>query len=144
MWSGTIPGEINRPSGLPMPHTEKPTPEKYDAMIAATARRAQEDFRKSYRDPEGAAHRIKITKDESWIRQHGTDHVDMAILDYRELPSDWQFERKVAAQISLDAVLGAVEEGKPLDENFIETTAEVLHDQWLERNQARATDIQKG
>ena len=117
--------------------------EKYQSMLVAISRRAQEDFRRIYLDPQSGARRIKITKDEKWIEAHGTNEVDLASLDYQGLPADWQSERKIGAQIALDAVLDAVTKDESLDASFIEKTAELLHDKWLERNSTRATEIEK-
>lgn len=112
-------------------------------MIAAVADRAQKDFCRIYFNPTSGARRVKSTEDETWIKRHGTNQVDMATLNYRELPLDWQKERKIGAQIAIDAVLDAVRNGKALDEHFIETVTELLHDKWLERNSGRATEIER-
>ena len=107
------------------------------------ADRAQKDFQRIYLDPESGARRITTTRDEAWIKQHGTDRVDMAAFDYQDLPLDWQSEREIGAQIAADAALEAIRDGRPLDESFIEATSELLHNKWLEKNSARATEIEK-
>jgi hypothetical protein len=114
-----------------------------DEMISAVADRAQKDFQRIYLDPTSGARRVKTTKDKVWIEQHSTDQVDMATVDYRELPADWQSERRIGAQIAVDAVLRGAKNGEALDENFIETLAELLHIKWLERNSARATETER-
>ena len=119
-----------------------PEAEKYEEMVAVVAYRAQKDFRRIYLDSASGTRRIKTTKDETWVKKHGTDKVDMATLDYSELPLDWQTERKIGAQIAIDAALDAMGKGKTLDRDFIEATSELLHNKWLERNNARATETQ--
>lgn len=109
----------------------------------ATASRVQESFRRIYLDLDSGAGRMKTTKDEEWIKRHGADQVDMATLDYQELPLDWQIERRIGAQIALDAVIDAMRDGQTLDDSFIEKVSAILHDKWLERNRDRVTEIEK-
>jgi hypothetical protein len=111
-------------------------------MIEAVADLAQEKFRQSYRKENPTESHVKTTVDKAWIKQHGTDQVDMTI-DYSQLPSDWQAERSTGAQIALDAVLAAQDSNRKLDESFVEETADLLHIKWLERNTSRATEIHK-
>lgn len=85
---------------------------------------------------------IKQTADQQWIRQHGTNQVDLAKVSYDELPKDWKFERDEGAKIALDLARQALQAREPLDENFIERTSEILHSKWLERNAHRAGEVQ--
>ena len=78
--------------------------------------------------------RIKKTKDKEWIKEHGTDEVDIANTPYAELPKDWQSENKAAAEVAISEVLTAVENGRELDDAFIEEASSLIHDKWLERN----------
>ncbi len=79
--------------------------------------------------------RIKKTKDEAWSQVHGgAVEVDIANTPYEGLPSEWQGENKISAEIAVTEVEKAIEAGTPLDESFIETASSTLHDKWLERN----------
>jgi hypothetical protein len=112
---------------------------RYDQMVEDIASLAHEKFRKIYlQDNNGK--RIKTTKDKDWAKQHGTDQSDLANLSYDELPSDWQNERRQGAKVALDAASEAVKNNKPLDEEFIEHASDLIHEDWLSRNMARAED----
>lgn len=79
--------------------------------------------------------RIKKTKDEAWSQAHGgAVEVDIANTPYEGLPSEWQGENKISAEIAVTEVEKAIEAGMPLDESFVETASSTLHDKWLERN----------
>lgn len=86
---------------------------------------------------------IKETKDEEWIKSHDTNKVDLCKTNLDELPEDWLRERIVGSEIAIDAVLEASESSRPLNDRLIEEVAELLHRRWLERNEVRATEIQK-
>jgi hypothetical protein len=87
--------------------------------------------------------RIKKTKDQEWIRRHGTDEVDIANTSYENLPSDWQGENKVSADVAVGEVFKAVQNGVALDASFIESASAVVHEKWLERNGSWAPPEQK-
>ena len=79
--------------------------------------------------------RIKKTKDQEWSQTHGgATEVDIANTPYEGLPSEWQGENKISAEVAVAEVEKAIEVGTPLDESFIEAASSVLHDKWLERN----------
>lgn len=79
--------------------------------------------------------RIKKTKDEAWSQAHsGAVEVDIANTPYGGLPSEWQGENKISAEVAVGEVEKAIEAGAPLDDAFIETASSILHDKWLERN----------
>lgn len=108
-------------------------------MILKVAARVHEELR---RINHGRQH-VRITRDEIWIKKHGTNQIDTAAVDYSSLPSDWQTERRIGSQIALDAITDAVKKNQPLDEVFIERTSHLLHAKWLERNSKRATEEQQ-
>ncbi|MBU4368657.1 hypothetical protein KJ575_03025 [Patescibacteria group bacterium] len=60
--------------------------------------------------------------------------VDIANTPYEELPSEWQGENKISAEVAVTEVEKAIESGVPLDESFIEAASSTIHDKWLERN----------
>lgn len=79
--------------------------------------------------------RVKKTKDEAWSQAHGgAVEVDIANTPYEELPSEWQGENKISAEVAVNEVEKAREAGQPLDESFVEAASSTLHDKWLERN----------
>lgn len=88
--------------------------------------------------------KIKKTKDQAWSQAHGgVVEVDIANTSYEGLPSDWQGENKMSAEVAVTEVEKAIEAGMPLDESFIEAASSTLHDKWLERNGNRAPSEQK-
>ena len=40
----------------------------------------------------------------------------------------------LTGEVAVNVVLEAVEQGRPLDDNFIEEASAVVHEKWLERN----------
>jgi hypothetical protein len=117
-------------------------PDKYNKMITDTAIFSHDKFQKLYRELNNGT-RVKITKDENWIKKHGTNQADLAKFDYLDVPSDWQKSRWLGAKAAVDVLLGAVKKGKPLDEKFIEYASDVVHEEWLNRNRDRAEDQHK-
>ncbi|NTU98514.1 NUDIX domain-containing protein [Candidatus Falkowbacteria bacterium] len=111
----------------------------YDVFVENVADLAHEKFREIYsRDNNGS--RMKTTKDEAWIKKHGTDQSDLAKLRYYDVPTDWQKERWYGAKEAVDALLAAVAAGKPLDKDFVEQASEIVHKEWLKRNCDRARE----
>ncbi|MFA6227730.1 MAG: hypothetical protein WC668_00925 [Patescibacteria group bacterium] len=121
--------------------------DKRDQMILAVASAAHEDWRAQYRAANGDKPRVKKTKDPAF-NARGITEVDIASLSYEELPTDWQAENKAGAEVAVDCILVAVDQGRALDDNFIiedfiEEAAAVQHEKWLERNGAWAPESQK-
>ncbi len=78
--------------------------------------------------------RPKKTKDQEWAKNHGTEEVDIANTDYANLPEDWKGENKISAEIAMEEIYKALENGQELDDAFIEQASAVIHEKWLERN----------
>src|SRR3972149_3664645 len=78
--------------------------------------------------------RIKPTEDALWIKEHGTDQIDIANTSYDKLPMDWQRDNKVSAEVAMGTVFDAVNQNKDLDEAFIEDASAVIHEKWLGRH----------
>lgn len=78
--------------------------------------------------------RIKPTTDAEWVKEHGTDQVDIANTKYEDLPRDWQAENRAAAEAAFDAISKA---------KTVEEAASMIHDAWLERNGEWAEEHQK-
>jgi hypothetical protein len=108
--------------------------EKREAMVVAVGTKAHEDWRAGYRAANGDKPRIKTTKDAAWVEAHGTDQVDIAGLTFSELPSDWQEENRLNAEVAVDLVLGQVEDSLGLGSQFIEKASAKVHVEWLKRN----------
>ena len=51
-----------------------------------------------------------------------------------------QEENRASAELVVDAVLRAAERGIELDDGFVELSAEMLHKEWVKRNESRATE----
>lgn len=114
----------------------------YDEMIVAIANLTHESFFDIYQKANNGS-KVKTTIDKTWIEKHGTNQADLAKLKYSELPSDWQKERWYGAKIALDTLLKTVKLGKPLNDEFIEYTSNIIHEKWLPRNMERAKDYHK-
>lgn len=78
--------------------------------------------------------RAKKTKDQAWAEKHGSDEVDIANTDYANLPEDWKGENKISAEVAMDEIYKAIENGQELNADLIEQASEVIHIKWLERN----------
>jgi len=119
-----------------------PTPEQMRAKeteerIKSLGSQLHEEWRKPrYReDSKDYEPRIKKTKDEAWSQAHGgAVEVDIANTPYEGLPSEWQGENKISAEVAITEVEKAIKVGTPLNESFIEAASSTLHDKWLERN----------
>jgi hypothetical protein len=113
----------------------KSSPEAFDVAVREVASAYHDDWRATRRNEDGSFEpRIKTTKDEEWVKIHGTDQVDIANTPYAELPSDWQAENKAAAEV----VIGILERANgQIDLNDPATRLSVgseIHDAWLARN----------
>src|SRR5687768_5584744 len=111
-------------------------------MILVVAAAAHDDWRAGYRARHGDAPRIKPTGDLKLL-DRGIGEVDLAALAFEDLPADWQAENRAGAACAVDEVLVAARAGRPLDADFVEEAAAVLHVRWLERNAERAPDHQR-
>lgn len=74
--------------------------------------------------------------DESKVPQNTTElkRQDIANTDFKDLDPYWQYENKAAAEVAMNEVFKAAENGRALDEAFVEETSAVVHEKWLERN----------
>src|SRR3989338_1021380 len=119
-----------------------PTPEQIRAeetekRIKSLGSQLHEAWRKSrYREnSKDYEPKIKKTKDAAWSQAHGGGvEVDIANTPYEGLPSEWQEENKVSAEVAVTEVEKAMTAGRQLDGSFIEAASSTLHDRWLERN----------
>jgi len=108
-----------------------------EERVKSLGSQLHEEWRKPrYReDSKDYEPRIKKTKDEVWSQAHGgAVEVDIANTSYEDLPSEWQGENKISAEIAVSEVEKAIEAGLPYDESFVEVASATLHDKWLERN----------
>lgn len=87
--------------------------------------------------------RMKDTKDEGWIKSHGTDKVDIANTNFEDLPSDWKYENRASAYVTMCLIYEAGMSGVEFDDNFVDIASSKLHDAWLERNGSWAPVEQK-
>ena len=78
--------------------------------------------------------RIKKSKDQMWNEIHGTDEVDIANCSFDQLPSNWQYENLEAARVAIELVYDKVLSGEQFTKNEIEEMANVIHNEWLKRN----------
>jgi len=87
--------------------------------------------------------RVKKTKDQEWVKNHGTEDVDIANTKYEDLPEDWKGENKISAEVTLNEVYKAKNGNEELNDKFVEKASAILHEKWLERNGAWAPAEQK-
>jgi hypothetical protein len=104
------------------------------AEVAKVASAFHADWQKT-QAPEGAGRKpkFKSTKDEAWIKAHGTDQVDIANTPYSDLPDDWQKENRDAAEVAqriLKEHGGTVD---LTDEKTRLAVGEQIHQAWLSR-----------
>ena len=79
--------------------------------------------------------RPKTTQDPHWIESHGgVNTVDIANTPYPALPSDWQEENRVMAELAVSGVAEALSRGQSCDRHLVETVSATLHDLWVRRN----------
>lgn len=108
---------------------------KRDAAILLVAGQAHDDWRAEWRRQNGDKPRIKQTTDANWSAMHaGASELDIAATAYADLPSDWQGENKLGAEVVVDEVLKAASNNRSFDAAFIEEAAAVVHAKWVERN----------
>ena len=79
--------------------------------------------------------RMKKSKDLAWNEKHGTDDVDIANCSFSELPSNWQYENLEAARVVINLVYDKVMAKEEFSLEEIESMAEIVHNEWLKRNQ---------
>lgn len=87
--------------------------------------------------------RIKKTKDQEWIKNYGTEEVDIANTKYEDLPEDWKGENKISAEVTLTEIYKAKNGNEGLNDEFVEKASAILHEKWLERNGSWAPAEQK-
>lgn len=78
--------------------------------------------------------RVEPTSDQAWIKLNQKEKVDLANTDYDDLPTDWQHENKLSAEVAINEIYKAQELGIELDNSFVEKSSELIHQKWLERN----------
>lgn len=105
--------------------------EKRQKMSRDLASLLHENWRKQRYDEETKSYtsRIKTTIDKKWILEHnGITEVDIANTPFEALPTDWQEENLLSAKVAIEK---------------IEDVLYLIHDNWLDRNDHRATEDQK-
>src|SRR3989338_6890359 len=117
---------------------------KREILVSLVTSQAHEDWRREWKSQNGETARVKKTTDTAWAAAHnGKDHLDIAATAYEDLPSDWQRENRLAAEVAVDAVIAALEQGRVMDSLFIEEVSAICHEKWIERNALWASAEQK-
>ena len=115
-----------------------------EKMVQEVAGQAHEDWRGQWKAQNGDTPRIKKTSDAAWSAANsGQTDLDIAATAYAELPSDWQTENKLGAEVVVDAVLQAVAAGTELSDSFIEAAAAPTHAKWVERNDWASEELKR-
>jgi len=119
-----------------MENMAQETPEqKKGRLVTQLGSLLHEEWRASRKQQDGTFEpRARKTKDQAWSEKHGADEIDIANTDYANLPEDWKGENKISAEVSMEEIYKAIENGQELNEDFVEQASEVIHAKWLERN----------
>ncbi|MEI8270649.1 MAG: hypothetical protein WCG45_04720 [bacterium] len=99
--------------------------------VETLAKLMHENWRKERFDPKTSSFtpRMKKVQDKEWIQKHeGISEVDIANTPYDELPNDWKEENHLSAEVAIEK---------------INDVLNLIHDNWLDRNDVYASDDQK-
>ena len=106
-----------------------------DALSYALGSDLHEAWRAPRKKEDGTFEpRIKISKDEAWNANHGTDKVDIANCLFEELPSNWQYENLEAAKVAIELVYDKTMSNEQITQEEIEQLGSIIHEEWLKRN----------
>lgn len=120
-------------------------PRAADAGEAAAASAGHALWQKDYKAANGDKPRIKKTKDADYIKKNGTDEVDIAKTDFKDLPKDIAKENtdsgKAARYAIADLINGYKYDGMKKkkvsykdEDDLIEKASSDVHDAWMKRN----------
>lgn len=128
-----------------MEEIEKREEVRKDEKTGELASLLHDEWRASRKREDGTFEpRLKKTKDEAWMKEHGVDEIDIANTDYVNLPEDWKGENKISAEVAMGEVFknrNVINDANR--EAFIEGASNVMHEKWLERNGSWAPPEQK-
>jgi hypothetical protein len=119
---------------------------RMSSKIERVAGRMHEHWRsgRTLPDRSGFEPRIKPTTDKRWIKRHGVDQVDIANTQYRDLPADIRRENWQSARHAIKVIREGKRQGVNVhSDTFLESASSDVHDAWLLRNAATATEEQK-
>lgn len=120
------------------------TPEVKGQLVTKLGSLLHEEWRAPRKQADGTFEpRVKGTKDETWKAAQGKTEVDIANTSFADLPADWQGENLAAAEVAMNEVFSAVENGGLLNAAFVEKASAAVHNKWLKRNGAWAPAEQK-
>ena len=77
---------------------------------------------------------IEKSEDEEWNENHGTNVVDIANIEFEDLPSNRKYENIEAAKVVVDLVYDSVVNWEEITPEKIEEMSKIVHEKWLERN----------
>ncbi len=66
-------------------------------------------------------------------------YVDILNMEYKELPKDWANDNRATARIACKYVLRGLRQKRLFNQNLIEEISEIIHIQWIKRNQQYAS-----
>jgi hypothetical protein len=118
------------------------------ASVIGFAAAAHTAWRTDFESSKGSgAERWKSTVDGDWLKANVGQPFCKAAerqvninVPFEQLPADWQIENINAVNLACTLVMGQILAGGELDEQFIEDTAAVIHDQWTLRQRATGKD----
>jgi len=77
---------------------------------------------------------IEKSEDETRIKEHWTDTVDIANTDFENLPDNWKYENIEAAKVAVDLVYEKILNLEKISIETIEEMSNIVHEKRLERN----------
>jgi len=132
--------------------------ENRDVLIGKLASQFHEKQQKERRE-EGVTTRVKVkiritdengVQKEDWVNENKVPaeaeivkKEDILNTGYTDLDPMWQEENRLAAEVVVDLLHKSTEEGRKLDDVFVEEASAVVHEKWLERNGKFAPDEQR-
>ena len=72
--------------------------------------------------------------DEEWNRKNGVDEVDVANTDFKNLPSNWQYDTLEEARNTIDLVFADEMFGEEFDEEKMESLSSKVYEARVSRN----------
>jgi hypothetical protein len=128
-----------------MEHPPRNEGSNVEDMIRAVQGLGHEKWRAGRRKEDGSFEpRLKPLdpeRDQEWMDAHGDlidgGSIDIANLTFEELPPSHQEDTKESFRFAFKEITNAARNGSTFDQNFIDGAADVIHQEWINRNRAR-------
>lgn len=108
--------------------------DKKSEIIQKLASIFHENWRESRAEDGKYKPMIEKSEDSQWTESHGTNIVDIANTEFKDLPANWQYENLEAAKVAVNLVFDKVINWEEITSEMIEGMSKTVHEKWLERN----------